>query len=128
MPCAGAGAHFVHLLRAVAQPKTAEIARLDDIALGQLLRNDLQHRFQHGHGVRTGDGAHLRDALGQLAQAPATAGLDGGVELPVGTLTLWQIDEFIRVRQDKRQGKFDDLLGLLLEQSRDRCTSREQNR
>ncbi len=84
MPCAGAGAHFVHLraVRAVAQPEAAEIAQLDDIAISQLLRNDLQHRFQHGHGIRTGDGAHLRDALRQLAQAFASAGLDGGVELP----------------------------------------------
>ena len=88
--------HLIQLIRAigaVAQPEAAEIAQLDDVAVGQFLRDDLQKGFQHGHGVRAADGAHLRDALGQLAQALAAAGLDGGVEL-LGRFPVLRVGPF----------------------------------
>jgi hypothetical protein len=71
------GAHSLGIFNtfgAGLQPKIAKIAQFDDVAARQFIRNNGQHTFEHGHHIRSGDGAGLGNALGQLAQAYPASG------------------------------------------------------
>lgn len=82
--CDLVAAHIVRgfdAFRSGLQPKIAEIAQFDDVALCQLTRDNGQEGFDSRHNVGGTQGGHLGGLFCQLTQGHASAGLNGWVEL-----------------------------------------------
>ena len=74
-----AGGHifgFVFTCARNADPERAEITQFDDIAFGQLVRDDVQERFQHGPGIHAADRRHVVDASGNAVGIGASVAPD----------------------------------------------------
>ena len=82
-----------------AQSEGAEIPQIDDVAFGQFLRDDVQHRIQHGQDVGPANGGIIRDALRKLAQVLSPGGMDRWVIL-FGRIRIRRVTPFDHVKFD----------------------------
>ena len=97
-----AGAHVPGILLPFAvgaQPEGTEIPQLHDVAVGQFLRDDVQHGIQHGQYIGPADGGIVRDALRKLAQGLPPGGLDGRVIL-IRRARVTRVTSFYDVKFD----------------------------